>query len=100
MLSDTKILPGEFEYFQPQTLADALALLAQWGPRAKVLAGGTDLIVKMKRLLVEPECLVSVQDLPELHGIRQEQLDGQPADETVAGGASPRRGGFETRPPD
>ena len=84
MLSDTKILPGEFEFFQPQTLADALALLAQWGPRAKVLAGGTDLITKMKRLVVEPECLISVQDLPELHGVREGQLDGQPADEEIA----------------
>jgi len=99
MLSDTKILPGNFEYFQPKTLADALVLLARWGSRAKVLAGGTDLIVKMKRLLVEPECLVSVQDLPELHGVRQEKLDGSPEDK-IAGSAGPRRGGFETRPPD
>ena len=37
-----------FEYLSPDTLADALGLLNQYGPKAKVLAGGTDLIPEMK----------------------------------------------------
>ena len=42
------ILP-QFEYEAPRTIEDAVALLARAGADARVLAGGTDLLVKMKR---------------------------------------------------
>lgn len=62
----------EFEYVVPETLAEACALLGQYGGRAKVLAGGSDLIVKMKAGLESPACLVSIKRLAELKGIRHE----------------------------
>ena len=37
-----------FEYLAPQTVAKACSLLSQYGKAAKVIAGGTDLLVKMK----------------------------------------------------
>ncbi len=66
------MLMPEFEYVAPETLAEACAVLGQWGGRAKVLAGGSDLIVKMKSGLMSPDCLVSLKRLHELKGIRHE----------------------------
>ncbi|MGA8032829.1 MAG: FAD binding domain-containing protein, partial [Casimicrobiaceae bacterium] len=39
--------PAAFRYHRPQTLADALALLAEHGGEAKVLAGGQSLVPMM-----------------------------------------------------
>ena len=44
-----------FEYVRPQALEEALSVLAQSGSRAKILAGGTDLLVNMKQRTVCPE---------------------------------------------
>jgi len=60
----------EFQYLVPETLERAVALLAQYGNEAKVLAGGTDLIVKMKSGLMKPAYLVSLKRLPQLKGVR------------------------------
>jgi len=43
------MIPESFEYFAPQTLPDAFALLQQHGEDAKILAGGHSLIPMMKR---------------------------------------------------
>jgi len=61
-----------FEYLEPKNLEEALEFLAEQGERAKVIAGGTDLIVRMKQRLVEPEFLISLKNLHELSFVRQE----------------------------
>lgn len=66
------MLMPEFEYVAPESLAEACAVLGQWNGRAKVLAGGSDLIVKMKAGLEAPACLVSLKRLHELKGVRHE----------------------------
>lgn len=66
----------EFEYLTPQTLQEACALLGQYGDKAKALAGGSDLIVKMKNGLIKPQYLVSLKNLDELKGIRYEAGKG------------------------
>ena len=43
-----------FEYFAPRSLEEAIGLLDKYGKQAKVLAGGTDLIVQMKAGIVCP----------------------------------------------
>lgn len=62
----------EFEYLAPETLQEACALLNQYNGRAKVLTGGSDLMVKMKGGLLKPEYLVSLKNLGELKGVRYE----------------------------
>lgn len=64
-----------FRYHRPGTLPEALALLADLGDRARIIAGGTDLLPNMKHGLVEPEHVVSVSRLEELRGIRIERGD-------------------------
>jgi 4-hydroxybenzoyl-CoA reductase subunit beta len=65
------LLP-RFDYLEPQNLEAALDLLAAHGDDAKVLAGGTDLLVRMKKGLLKPKALISLKSLNELSDIRQE----------------------------
>ena len=53
----------DFEYFEPATIDEAISLLVRYGNKAKVLAGGTDLLVTMKQLVVNPSCLVNIIEL-------------------------------------
>ncbi|MBI5441979.1 MAG: xanthine dehydrogenase family protein subunit M [Deltaproteobacteria bacterium] len=62
----------EFEYLVPETLREACAMLGEHGADARVLAGGSDLIVKMKHGLLKPKYLVSMKKLKELRGVRHE----------------------------
>ena len=68
------MLPSAFEYHRPSTLDEALALLAEHGEDAKVLAGGQSLIPLMKLRFAAPEHLVDVNRIAGLDGI--EERDG------------------------
>ena len=59
-------------YEAPSSLEKAVALLAQAPGEARVLAGGTDLLVQMKTDLVEPELLVDIKGIAELRQIKEE----------------------------
>jgi len=52
-----------FEYVQPKTLEEGLSLLEQAGGRARILAGGTDLLVNMKYRLVCPDIVISIDSV-------------------------------------
>ncbi len=69
------IIP-EFEYVTPQSVQEACALLVQYGDSARVLAGGSDLLVKMKDGLIKPAYLVSLKNLDSLKAIRYETGTG------------------------
>ena len=73
MLSINRIntyrIPFTFEYYKPKTLKEALELLRSV-EGAKVIAGGTDLLVDMKFRRVEPKALVDVSKLEELRYVR------------------------------
>jgi CO/xanthine dehydrogenase FAD-binding subunit len=55
-----------FSYQRPTTIADAVALLAEHGPDARVLAGGTDLIIRLRDGSARPSVVVDVKRIPEL----------------------------------
>ena len=59
------LLP-KFECLTPASLEEACLLLDKHGPEAKILAGGTDLLVNMKRKLLSPSVLVALDRTPEL----------------------------------
>ncbi len=56
----------KFEYLSPRSLEEALDLLSVHRGDAKVLAGGTDLLVRMKKGLLHPRFLISLKALDEL----------------------------------
>lgn len=61
----------EFEYFSPRDIPSTLELLSIHGAQAVLLAGGTDLLVRMKQQLVTPGAVINLKDIAELKGIRK-----------------------------
>jgi len=59
-------VPAHVEYEKASSVQHALALLARYGPEAKVLAGGHSLIPMMKLRLAQPELLVDINGLTDL----------------------------------
>ena len=70
-----KRLP-KFEYHAPTSLSEALDLLAKYDGKARVFAGGTDLLVSMKKREVLPEHLISLKGIAELKGVHHDQKEG------------------------
>ena len=62
----------DVRYEAPETLQAAIALLAGATGPAKILAGGTDVIVQMETDLIEPALLVDIKKIPELRQIAPE----------------------------
>lgn len=60
-----------FQYHQPQSIAQACTLLADLGESARVMAGGTDLLVRMKKGQMSPAHVVNLKQVAELDGIRE-----------------------------
>ncbi len=60
---------SRFEYHQPESLRDAVALAARFGAEASFLAGGTDLIVQIERGRVAPRHVIGLHRVPGLAGI-------------------------------
>jgi len=63
--------PGSFDYHAPRTVADAIRLLGQLGPDAKLLAGGHSLLPMMKLRLAQPSHLVDLGRIEDLRGIAE-----------------------------
>ena len=58
--------PRPFEYHRASSLAEAIAMLSQLGPEAKVIAGGQSLIPLMKLRFASPAHLVDLNFIPKL----------------------------------
>jgi carbon-monoxide dehydrogenase medium subunit len=61
--------PAKFDYFAPASLEEALELLGQHGPDAKVLAGGQSLMPMMNLRLVRPAVVIDINRVAGLSGI-------------------------------
>lgn len=65
-------MPDTFDYHQPVSLDEAIALLDRYGDEdAHAIAGGTSLVLLMKQGLVQPRHVVSLRGIPGLRGIRR-----------------------------
>ena len=60
-----------FTYLAPRTVAEAAEMLAQHGPSAMLLAGGTDLFPNMKRRQQEPRVVIGLRGIPDLRDLTQ-----------------------------
>ncbi len=67
------MIPASFEYSSPKTLSEAISLLQQHGPDAKILAGGQSLIPLMKLRMASPKHLIDVNGIRELSYIRESE---------------------------
>jgi carbon-monoxide dehydrogenase medium subunit len=64
-----------FEYVRPRTLAEALQIAADRGSAARILAGGTDVIVRLRMGHMKPDVVIDVKQVAELSD-RIEEVDG------------------------
>ncbi|MEX2452038.1 MAG: xanthine dehydrogenase family protein subunit M [Rhodospirillales bacterium] len=63
----------DLRYECPETIEAAVAMLGAEGPKAKVFAGGTDLLVQMKEQLIEPSLLIDLKKIAETRKIAFEK---------------------------
>src|SRR6267142_871423 len=70
----------KFRYFQPETLAEAVSMIADGGPDAMFVAGGTDLYPNMKRRQQVPKIVIGLAQLQELRAIK-----GKPKEDVILG---------------
>jgi carbon-monoxide dehydrogenase medium subunit len=52
-----------FDYFEPQSLDEAVALLGRYNGNASVLAGGTDLLVEIKEHIRRPDYVINIKKI-------------------------------------
>ena len=63
------MIPAPFDYHAPKSIGDAIKLLGDLGPEAKLLAGGHSLLPMMKLRFANPAHLIDLNRIPELRGI-------------------------------
>ena len=66
----------KLEYLEPKTIEEACSLLSQYKEKARVVAGGTDLLPMMKRREVVAQYLIGLKSIPDLDYIRYDESDG------------------------
>jgi CO/xanthine dehydrogenase FAD-binding subunit len=60
----------QFEYDEPSSIQETVDILAEHGDRARLLAGGTDLIIMMRRGRISPKHVISLWGVPGLDSLR------------------------------
>ena len=65
-----------FEYFEPVTLDEAVALLGRFGGDASLLAGGTDLLVEIREHVRWPRQVVNIKKIPGIAALAYDDRDG------------------------
>jgi carbon-monoxide dehydrogenase medium subunit len=65
-----------FEYLMPESIDEAISLMESHGESARYIAGGTDVLVKIKEKKVLPDFLISLRHIPDLAYIRHEEARG------------------------
>jgi carbon-monoxide dehydrogenase medium subunit len=65
-----------FQYLLPSTDDELKSMLAEHGEKAKILSGGTDLLIRMKERLDQPDCVIDISALKTLKRIEYEEGKG------------------------
>jgi CO/xanthine dehydrogenase FAD-binding subunit len=66
-----------FDYLEPHTIDEALSMLSQYKGKAKVIAGGTDILPKLKeREMKAPEVIIALNGIPDLDYIKYDEVGG------------------------
>jgi carbon-monoxide dehydrogenase medium subunit len=66
----------EFELFEPESIEEACRLLAKFGGRGRILAGGTDLLLELKRGQLNLAAVISLKKIKGLNKIRFTKKEG------------------------
>lgn len=66
------MIPAAFQYAAPRSVPEAVALLQEYGPEAKIIAGGQSLIPMMRFRMAQPRVLVDIGRINGLDYLREE----------------------------
>lgn len=66
------MLGMSFDYYVPVSFEEAAGILGQYREKAKILAGGTDLIIALQKRELSPEILVDIRKIKELKEIKRD----------------------------
>jgi xanthine dehydrogenase YagS FAD-binding subunit len=66
----------DFKHIDATSREHALSVLARYGVAARVLAGGQDLLFRIKKYIVQPECVVNIKTIPGLSYVRSNLDEG------------------------
>jgi CO/xanthine dehydrogenase FAD-binding subunit len=69
---DTRIIAHEFDFMAPKSVSEVLDLLGRYGSKAKVMAGGTDLLAMLKMERIAPEVIINLMKIPELDYVKED----------------------------
>jgi CO/xanthine dehydrogenase FAD-binding subunit len=61
----------EYDYIKPSTLNEVFTLLKEYGPKATLIAGGTDVMLNIRNREISPDILISLRGLNDLRYIRK-----------------------------
>ncbi len=64
------VISHEFEYFKPKSIDELLDLLSQYREKARILSGGTDLIVRIKDGFEFPDVVIDIKGISELKELK------------------------------
>ena len=65
-----------FEYYAPTSLGEAFELLARFGPDAKLLNGGTDVVIQLRDRLIAPRAVIDIKRIPGLDSLTFSEEEG------------------------
>lgn len=66
----------KFDYVEPESIEEACKLLEQHPDDAKLIAGGTALVIWMRMRLLNPAVVISLEKIPDFNYIRHDDKDG------------------------
>ncbi len=67
---------NEQKYLSPQTIEEAISLVSRYTAKAKIIAGGTDLVVQIKKKEVHPQVVISIAGVSALNYIKYDKETG------------------------
>lgn len=65
-----------FEYMLPNTIGEACSLISRYRTGARIMAGGTDILVRMKQRSIAPQYVIDLKGIPGLDFIDFDEQDG------------------------
>jgi carbon-monoxide dehydrogenase medium subunit len=66
------VIPAQFDYVRPTTVAEAVQALRDGGDDAKLMAGGQSLLPVLRLRMADPSLVIDLGGIPELRGVREE----------------------------
>ena len=66
----------KFEFLSPKSIKEAISILAKYGPEAKLIAGGTDLLSEMRWGEWSPQYVIALSQIPGLDEIQFDKTTG------------------------